>query len=366
MTQANQPSQTNQLPNTAHVPSHVLDQWLVRAIEKRASDLHLEPVESGYEIRFRVDGRLHTESTLTQEVGRALVLQAMVRAELLTFRLNVPQEGRIVIQGLTQHAGMEARIAVIPTIRGVRGVFRLPAEATQPKGLENVGLPDNVKEGINNFVHSDSGMLLLVGPAGSGKTTTCYAVLERICQAQPGLSVVSLEDPVERRLPGVTQIEVTPFGELTYERALRSILRQDPQVLAIGEIRDAATAMLAVQAGLSGHRLVCTLHAGGPGQALSRLVEMGVAPYQTAGAVAGILSIRLVRRKGPSGSGRIPVASFAKMNNEIAKAVLDGLSASQMDALFAKDPNYRDLAQEAKRLIDAGEASVEDLRCLTG
>jgi general secretion pathway protein E len=353
-------------PIPTHVPAHVLDQWLTKAIDSRCSDVHFEPTDDGVEVRFRVDGRLAPETTLPADVGRAIILQAMVRAELLTYRLNVPQEGRVTIQGLTPHAGLECRLAVIPTVRGVRGVFRLPAQVTQPKGLDKAGLPDHVLAGIDSFVKSDSGMLLLVGPAGSGKTTTCYGVLQRIAQEQPGLSIVSLEDPVERRLPGVTQIEVTPFGELTYERALRSILRQDPQVLAIGEIRDPATAMLAVQAGLSGHRLVCTLHAGGPGQALSRLVEMGVPAYQCAGAVVGILSIRLVRKNGPKGSGRLPVASYAKMTSEIAKAVLDGLGASQMDALFAKDPLYKDLAQEARRLVETGQASLEDLRSLTG
>ncbi len=122
-------------------------------------------------------------------------------------------------------------------------------------------------------------MLILAGPAGSGKTTTIYALLQHIASTSPGLSIVALEDPVERNLPGVTQIEASPFGELTYERALRSILRQDPQVLMLGEIRDAATASIAIQAALSGHRLISTLHAATPAGAIARLLEMGVEPY---------------------------------------------------------------------------------------
>src|SRR5690348_9918367 len=127
-------------------------------------------------------------------------------------------------------------------------------------------------------------MLVVTGPAGSGKTTTLYALLDHIARSSPGLSIITLEDPVERHLAGVTQIEVKPFGELTYERALRSILRQDPQVLMLGEIRDAATASLAVQAALSGHRLVCTLHAATPGGAVARLLEMGLEPYRITSA----------------------------------------------------------------------------------
>src|SRR5207249_6151874 len=135
-----------------------------------------------------------------------------------------------------------------------------------------------------SFAASDAGMLIVTGPAGSGKTTTLYALLQQIVERTPGVSVIALEDPVERDLPGVTQIEVSNFGELTYERALRSILRQDPQVLMLGEIRDSATASLAMQAALSGHRLISTLHASTPAGAIARLLEMGVEPYQLTSA----------------------------------------------------------------------------------
>src|SRR5205085_3489143 len=139
----------------------------------------------------------------------------------------------------------------------------------------------------------------------------------------PGLSVISLEDPVERHVPGVTQIEVKPFGELTYERALRSILRQDPQVLALGEIRDAATASLALQATLSGHRLICTLHAASPGGAIARLFEMGMEPYQITSAIFGVVAQRLLRRRqGDSYKGRVPIAEIALMNPALRQAIL--------------------------------------------
>src|SRR5207237_8508969 len=135
------------------------------------------------------------------------------------------------------------------------------------------------------------------------KTTTIYALLGHIAHTSPGLSIVALEDPVERDLSGVTQIEVSPFGQLTYERALRSILRQDPQVLMLGEIRDAATATLALQAALSGHRLICTLHAATPGGAIARLLDMGLEPYQITSALFGVVAQRLLRRRDKEGYG---------------------------------------------------------------
>ncbi len=154
-------------------------------------------------------------------------------------------------------------------------------------------------------------MLLLTGPAGSGKTTTIYALLEHLVAHSPGLSIMSLEDPVERDIPGVTQIEVSPFGQLTYERVLRSLLRQDPQVLVLGEIRDAITAGLAAQAALSGHRLISTMHAGSPGGAIVRLLEMGLEPYQIASGLFGVVAIRLVR----AATGNADIAAGPRWRN---------------------------------------------------
>ncbi len=184
----------------------------------------------------------------------------------------------------------------MPTALGLRAAVRLPAELLQPRALEQLNLPARVLEGLKRFARSDAGMLLLTGPAGSGKTTTIYALLSYIAAVQPGLAIIALEDPVERTLEGVTQIEVAPHGQLTYERALKSILRQDPQVLMLGEIRDAPTASLALQAALAGHRLISTMHAGSVGGAIARLYEMGCAGYQITSALYGVVAQRLLRR----------------------------------------------------------------------
>ena len=212
----------------------------------------------------------------------------------------------------------------MPTAQGLRAAVRMPAELTQSRNLDSLGLPTKTLAGLKEFAASDAGMLLLVGPAGSGKTTTIYALLEYIAAHHPGLSIISLEDPVERAIPGVTQIEVSPFGELTYERVLRSMLRQDPQVLVLGEIRDAATAAIAAQAALSGHRLVSTLHAGSPGAAAVRLLEMGLEPYQVASSLFGIISVRLLRRGSIERgyAGRLPIAEFARVDEPMRAAIL--------------------------------------------
>ncbi|MFW6059933.1 MAG: GspE/PulE family protein, partial [Phycisphaeraceae bacterium] len=266
------------------------------AVSLGASDIHVEPTGTGYELRYRVDGLLETRQVLDVTMGRAYVSRLMVAGKLLTYRLDIPQEGRCTFTVDAQRPPLDLRVSVMPTAHGLRAVVRLPAELHQPRALDELHLPAHLRAGLQHFIDADSGMLLLTGPAGSGKTTTIYALLEAILAQSTGLSIVSLEDPIERDVAGVTQIEVTPFGELTYERALRSILRQDPQVLALGEIRDRATASIAVQAALSGHRLVSTLHAGTPGAAIVRLLEMGVEPYQAVSALTGVVSLRLVRR----------------------------------------------------------------------
>jgi type II secretory ATPase GspE/PulE/Tfp pilus assembly ATPase PilB-like protein len=221
--------------------------------------------------------------------------------------------------------------------------------------------------GLERFAAGDSGMLLLTGPAGSGKTTTIYALLQHIAKTSPGLSIVALEDPVERHLPGVTQIEVSPFGELTYERTLRSMLRQDPQVLMLGEIRDAATASLAVQAALSGHRLLSTLHAASPAGAIARLIEMGIEPYQVSNALFGVVSQRLLRRKANGGySGRLPVAEFVEMDSNLRQAILRHDDIAAIAKIYASQPSFRPMRHAAGDLVKGGLTDEVEVRRVLG
>jgi type II secretory ATPase GspE/PulE/Tfp pilus assembly ATPase PilB-like protein len=291
----------------------------------------------------------------------------MVMARLLTYRQDIPQEGRLTIALSTEpgrpapdradmaplsDSQLDLRLAIMPTTHGLRAAVRLPAELIQPHTLAELHLPDSVLAGLKKFAASDAGMLILTGPAGSGKTTTIYALLEHIRQVSPGVSIVMLEDPVERDLPGITQIEISPFGQLTYERALRSILRQDPQVLMLGEIRDAATATLAIQAALSGHRLVTSFHAATPAGAIARLIEMGIEPYQISSALFGVISQRLVRQTHEATyRGRIPLAEFALVDQAARAAIVRKDDAAAVQAIFQTQDGFTSLRSGAEILI---------------
>lgn len=344
-----------------------VDALLRDAVARRASDVHLEPTAKGCDVRFRIDGLLHTVHVVDIDSGRSLIVRLMVMAQLLTYRQDVPQEGRFAVL-TSEGQAIDLRLAIMPTTHGLRAAVRLPVELSSPGALASLSLPARVVEGLLGFAEMDTGMLLLTGPAGSGKTTTIYGLLEYIREKFDGLSIVTLEDPVERDLPGVTQIEVRPFGELTYERALRSMLRQDPQVLMLGEIRDAATAAVAVQAALSGHRLIATLHAGSPATAICRLLEMGLEPYQVAGSVYGIVSQRLVRRLNDDGdlSGRLPVAEFARVDESLRKAIIARSDTASLTDIVAMQPGYQTLRQESATLIEAGRTTEEEVRRVLG
>ncbi len=361
-----------------------VDRILFNAVGVQASDIHFEPLASGYEIRYRIDGLLEKRESVDSAAGRAIINRLMIMARLLTYHLDVPQEGRLITE-IPDHGPLELRLSVIPTRHGLRAVLRLPAELLEPAGLLHglhaLNLPANVVRQLELFTLQESGLLAVTGPAGSGKTTTVYAVLAHIAEQCPGQSIVSLEDPVERDLPGVTQIEITPFGQMDYARAMRSLLRQDPQVLALGEIRDAATASLAMQAALTGHRLICTMHAGSPAAALRRWCEMGIEPHQISSAVGGILTQRLLRRRTPNPSaednrsqdggrqvyhGRIPVAEFAVMDEPLRQALLAHGDAGALDAAIRKQKHYVPLRQAAMEYVHNGRTDLAEVDRVLG
>ena len=360
-------------------PSHLpdarplVDHFLAEAARRRSSDIHVEPAADGYEIKFRIDGLLETQKTFDQEAGEAVVNRLMIMARLLTYRQDVPQEGRIttaipITDGTSPapHVRLELRLSVVPTRHGLRAVVRLPAELVQPRRLADLSLPPPIMAALERFARQDSGLLAVTGPAGSGKTTTVYALLEYMVEHCRGLSIVSLEDPVERDIAGVTQIEITPFGALSYQKALRSMLRQDPQVLALGEIRDAETASLAMQAALTGHRLVCTMHAGSPATAIRRWCEMGMERHQISSAVYGVLTQRLLRRRrGDDYRGRVPVAQFTAMSEPLRQAILADADAAALETAMARQAGFESLRACAAKLVEQGVTdSAEVLRVL--
>ena len=346
----------------------LVDELIDRALARRASDIHVDPTSDACQIKFRIDGLLEPIETRAPDVGRMLVTRLMVMAKLLTYKPLVPQEGRAMVLSKS-NTPIELRVAIMPTMHGPRAAVRLPAELLQPQTLDDLMLPPQVLDGLKRFASADAGMLLIIGPAGAGKTTTIYALLRHIAQSNAGVSIVSLEDPIERDLSnaGIVQIEVSPFGELSYDRALRSILRQDPQVLMLGEIRDAATASIAVQAALSGHRLICTLHASTAAGAIVRLLEMGIEPYQLTSAVFGITAQRLLRRReGDAYRGRLPVAQFVEMSEPLRRAIMARADLDATRASYASQSGYRSLETVADELVARGLTDESEVARVLG
>lgn len=260
-----------------------------------ASDLHLQPGPEGLELRLRLDGVLQPGTVFPTAVAPNLIARLKVCAGLLTYRTDVPQEGRI-----RGDSAVEMRVSVFPTIYGERAVVRLFAGADRYQRLDDLGLPEDVLQPLREMLRQTSGAILVTGPAGSGKTTTAYACLREAASQSGGQrSLVSMEDPVEVAVPGVAQCQVNPTAELDLAAGLRYLLRQDPEVILMGEIRDRATAEAAFQASLTGHLLLSTFHAGSAAEAVGRLSDMGIEPYLLRSGLLAILSQRLVRRLCP-------------------------------------------------------------------
>ena len=252
----------------------IVDELLHRAVASGASDVHFEPTGTDLKVKYRLDGALSPVESLPTAVADNVVARLKVLGGLLTYRNDIPQEGRLELNGKASGKVTDVRLAVFPTIYRQRAVVCLFYRNEELRSLEHLGLAAGVETRLKAIAAQNQGVLLLTGPAGSGKSTTLAALLRDIVKTLPGKSIVTLEDPVEIRIDGVTQVPITPHGQMTFPTALRSLLRQDPQVLMIGEIRDAETARIAIEAGLTGHLLMSTMHSGTPAGALLRLLEI--------------------------------------------------------------------------------------------
>lgn len=269
-----------------------VDRLLDAACRVRASDVHLQPTGNQLEIRWRMDGVLQRVGTFEKGDAADVVTRLKVLAQLLTYQAETPQEGRLTFPG---HE-LEMRVSTFPTIFGERAVIRLFAAAEQLKHLGELGLSDSLQQQVAESLAETTGAILITGPAGSGKTTTAYACLRSLTGSTEGRNIVSLEDPVEVALPGVAQSQVNTAVGFDVQTGLRSMLRQDPEVLFVGEVRDRETAELAFQAALTGQLMLTTFHAGNAAEAVSRLVDMGIEPYLLRSGVLAIVHQRLVRK----------------------------------------------------------------------
>ncbi len=274
------------------VPASV-DSLLTAAIAAKASDIHLRPAAEGLEVSWRLDGVLSPMAIWPKTWMANVVARLKVLAQLLTYRTELPQEGRLQ----TSTPGVEMRLSTFPTLHGEKAVVRLFVASGQYRLLEDLSLPDDLSASLQQLLHETAGVFVVSGPAGSGKTTTAYACLREMQRASRGArSLVTLEDPIEAELPGVAQTQVHRPAEFTYPLGLRSLLRQDPDVIFVGEIRDRETAATSFQAGLAGHLVLTTFHAGSAAEALVRLVDLGVEPYLLRAGLRGIVCQRLLRQ----------------------------------------------------------------------
>lgn len=283
-------------PRDMEYATRFVDRLLADAAERQATDVHLQPTREGLEVRWRLDGVLQSLGVFPPGEHTDVVTRLKVVAGLLTYRSEVPQEGRI---GSTNRADRqsERRVSTFPTLYGERAVVRLFAAQQTFRYVTDLGLPAPVEDAVNRELAETSGALVVAGPAGSGKTTTVYACLRELVRSEAALrSIVSLEDPIEVAVDGVAQSQVQPASGFDFAVGLRSLMRQDPEVIMIGEIRDRETAETAYAASLTGHLLLTTFHAGSSAEALSRLAEMGVEPYMLRSGTRAVLCQRLVRR----------------------------------------------------------------------
>ncbi|MBZ0252868.1 MAG: Flp pilus assembly complex ATPase component TadA, partial [Candidatus Methylomirabilis sp.] len=269
----------------------LINRVLMRAIRQRASDIHIEPFEKKATIRFRSDGVLYDVSTQPKRAQSHIISRVKIMANLNIAEKRLPQDGRIRIK--LAGKDIDIRVSTVPTAFGERVVMRLLDKTSVLLDLPDVGLRGPMLKRFASVITRAHGIILVTGPTGSGKTTTLYAALSKI--NSPELNIITVEDPIEYQLAGVGQIQVNPKIELTFASGLRSILRQDPDVIMVGEIRDLETAEIAIQASLTGHLVFSTVHTNDAPGAITRLVDMGVEPFLVSSSIISILGQRLVR-----------------------------------------------------------------------
>jgi type II secretory ATPase GspE/PulE/Tfp pilus assembly ATPase PilB-like protein len=367
------------------------------AIKLGASDLHIEPWESAVEVRARVNGVLTEVAQLPLDLLDKISMRFKVISNLVTYQAGMPQDGTALCGPELEN--VQLRVSIFPTTRGEKVVVRLFDPRDRRFDLGTLGFDDATQRGLTRLLKHTSGLLLFTGPTGSGKTSTMYSALCYIMQRDGiSMSISTVEDPVEFNLPMVSQTQINPAQEFTYAKALKSILRQDPQVVMVGEIRDAETAAIAVQAGLTGHLVISTIHSGVSAGAFTRLINMEIEPFMLASSMLGVMGLRLVRRNCPKCTqpyepepsvlkvmpeelqaeaqfrkgigcdhcyhtgfaGRLPVTELLAVTEPFREAVLKKLQTSALEQI-ATEEGMRTLWQNALLRVAAGETNLEEI-----
>jgi general secretion pathway protein E len=280
------------LDDTSDAPIiRLVNLMLSQAVKERASDIHIEPASNSVKIRYRIDGILYDKLSPPKHVQSTLISRIKIMAKLNIAEKRLPQDGRIEIR--IGDKNVDIRVSTIPTAFGERMVLRLLDKTSILLSVPDLGMPEDRLRQFNGLIRSPHGIILVTGPTGSGKTTTLYAALSTINTSD--INIITIEDPVEYQIEGIGQIQVNPKIDLTFAKGLRSIVRQDPDVILVGEIRDLETAEIAIQSALTGHLVFSTLHTNDSASAVTRLIDMGIESFLVSSSVTAILAQRLVR-----------------------------------------------------------------------
>jgi general secretion pathway protein E len=371
---------------------------LTRAVESRASDVHIEPFEDELKVRYRIDGVLHETESTPKKLQAAIISRVKIMAKLNIAERRLPQDGRIKLKvGDTE---VDLRVSTIPTLHGESVVMRILHKEGIKIDLDLLGFPPGTLGSFNQLITKPNGIVLVTGPTGSGKTTTLYGALDKI--NSPDVKIITVEDPVEYQLKGVNQIQVKPQIGLNFASTLRHIVRQDPDIIMIGEIRDLETAEIAIQSALTGHLVFSTLHTNDAPSAITRLLDMGVENFLLSSTVRGILAQRLVRVICPSCKevdpsvankeelvkigispdiplyrgkgcdqcastgyyGRFGIFELLVVNDDIQRLVLRGSDANQLRQT-ARQNGMRTLLEDGIEKIKAGVTTISEVLRVT-
>ena len=371
-----------------------------RVIELRASDIHLEPFDDGLHVRYRVDGVLHPGEVVPAAQGAAVSSRVKLLAHLDIAERRLPQDGRIMLR--VQGKELDLRVSTVPTAHGESVVMRLLDRETVVFDFKKLGFTDAFLPQFQKVLQQPHGILLVTGPTGSGKTTTLYTALSKL--NTPDVKIITVEDPVEYQIEGINQIQAKPQIGLDFAHALRSIVRQDPDIIMIGEMRDLETARIAIQSALTGHLVLSTLHTNNAAGGITRMLDMGVEDYLMTSTINGILAQRLVRRLEPThaekyaaspeeiekfglrrfqpqgeiflyrprGSaiaptgylGRTTIVEFLVMNDEIRRAIMRHAGMGEIEQL-ARDAGMQTMYEDGIAKALAGETTIEEVLRVT-
>jgi type IV pilus assembly protein PilB len=367
---------------------------LLQAIRQRASDIHIEAGAQHSTVRFRVDGMLREIIRPKKEYHPAIISRLKVMSKMDIAEHRLPQDGRIHV--VIDQRPIDLRISTLPTVLGEKAVLRVLDRSSVTFHLGDLGIPERQMKTMNELIHRPNGLFLVTGPTGSGKTTTLYSIIELLKSVET--NVVTVEDPVEYRLDLINQVHVNHAAQMSFARALRAILRQDPDIIMIGEIRDLETAEIAIQAALTGHMVFSTLHTNDSLGAIPRLIDMGVAPFKIAAALVGVIAQRLTRRICPhcktsyypnptvldairypgdrnrqfqrghgcekcydtGYKGRIGIYELLEVNRELRDLISQNAPVEKRRAL-AVAGGFRTLAEQAIELAENGTTSLDEI-----